>query len=429
MEELDLSDLAYVAGTMKHCVNATSMIFLRRFAAQQIEISTRDPAQLNILNYFGPLIKSFRFNFVHTNNCSTNQTFKYRRLLQYANQYREFVGDFEIIGKLCDLNLFDEIVGPFDAKNVIIFQTDVTIAKANLRLCQIFPNVRKLQLTLMNLNNPTFIDCEFELLDELIIGGKLLERKFNETFKNLLRQNTRIQRITFECPPNHRTFQLIKKYLKSVQEVQILGTMHENDDSDSDSDTQEEIFLPSVRKLELHQQFGTECQLPMAVIFGGLELQELSLICSENERNYNYFSTLYRYPNIKSLNAGLEINNRDLLKMVGKFPRLTKANFSFSDGVQSETIVKFIEKCNQLTELSFVVSNKMVHEELESMVKQFETSISKKFIIDVEMQSKHFRLERSESSASKFVTSGVIILLIVMHSCRAIFYQFVECEG
>lgn len=104
----------------------------------------------------------------------------------------------------------------------------------------------------------------------------------------------------------------------------------------------------------------------------------------------------------------------DLIQKIGSEDLQELSKHKFHENVTSETIEEFIEKCNQLEEMSFIDARR-------SMVDQLKTSIGELFTIDAKLQSKRFRLECNESSASKFATTGVVIFLIVIHICRALF--------
>lgn len=327
----------------------------------------------------------------------------------------EFASDTK---KSCDLSVFNESTVPFaEANHVVIDQKRLIIKKGTPPLCEIFPNIHELELNFEYLNDPGFIDCEFDLLDDFTVGGKLLDKTFEKTFENLLKKNTRIQQITLKSPTSYRTYQLIQKYLKYLNEISIFDNIIENDD---ESSAQEEIFIPSVRKLKIHLSLGSGCHLPMAVIFGGLELRELDLKCYEGDRNYKYFSTLYRYRNIKSLWAHDSITDRELLKIVGKFPLLEKAHFSFQRSVKSESIFEFIEECDHLKHLWFFYPKGANQPESE-IKEQLEMRIDDGFEV-VSYPSHDFRMTFNGSSAPKFVTSGIAVFLMAIHICRAFLF-------
>lgn len=195
-----------------------------------------------------------------------------------------------------------------------------------------------------------------------------------------------------------------------------------------DDDAKNEIFIPGVRKLEINFKADSKCQTPVGVTFGGDELQELDIQCNQNDRNYEYFSTLYRYPNIKTLNAGFNLTDHDLLKMAGKFPLLTKANFTlvydlYSHGGSDITgIVKFVEQCDQLEEINLHFTFARDTDKQEwIMYTDLKKRISDRFKI-IYYLNKPMRIERNtrNKSNSKFVTSGLVCFLIVIHICHAL---------
>lgn len=411
-------ELARATSANEECLAVASHHFINRFASQRFNFST-DPDSLEILKYFGGFIHSMKLYFADADNCDSNQTSQYRRLLQYSNRYRVF--DFEISGKLCGLNLFHEIKEVVYAETVVINQKAVTIDTGrNLQLCKIFPEVRSLELNIESINDRSFIDCEFIFLDELTIGGIILDETFDETFKNLLMKNSLIQSIAFKGPTNQRTFQLVKKYLRNVKYIGIFDRVHEFDDN------VDEISFPNVRKLEFRHGHGSECQLPMLISFGGDELQELSLNCYESDRNFRYFSTLYRYPNIKSLNAGYDLQYLDLKRITGKFPLLVKANFSIlGDNIYPEPeanmIKKFIEKCNQLEEMTFMYSSKSdiyvqdLMEEASRLENWLKEEMGNKFTVHYHINgnSSNFQLKKNGCAIKRVKFSVFSFLLIV----------------
>lgn len=404
--------MARATSANEQCLSVTSKIFSERYASQRFKFSNKDPDAFAILKYFGSSIQPTKFYFGHEHNCNSNKTSEYRQILQYADRNRKSVEEFEVMGELCGINVFHEIKNPFEKVEIaIINQWTLAMEKGDERnLCAIFPNVRHLELSFGNLTDQAFLDCEFHLLDELTIGGDILDETYDETLKKLLIKNSRIQHIVFTTAMNRRVFQLLNKYLRNLKHVSVSGRV-------LDDDVEDEIFMPSVRKLEINFKAWSECQIPIGISFGGGELQELDIQCYSDERKFEYFSTLYRYPNIKTLSAGVKLNNRDLLKMVGRFPLLTKANLSVVSDVTSDSIVKFIENCKQLKDINFFFSGSGPKSTMESELKE---KISDSFSITLKWTNDLLRLERNESN-SIFITSGLVSFFIAMHICRAFF--------
>lgn len=404
-------ELVRATSENEHCINVTLEIFSERYASQRFNFSSEDhPDSLGILKYFGGVIKSSKFHFAHKDDCDPDTTSKYRQLLQYANEYYQSVKDFEVMGGICGINLFDEIYnGFYKIENVFIHQRD--FLRYRHSSCGLFSKVRNLQLNLGSLNVQSFIDCEFDLLDELTIGGAILNETFDETFKSFLIKNSRIQHISFTSPTRRRTFELLKKYARNLKHVGIF-------DKVLDDDVENEIFLPRVRKLEISFTNGSACEPPMGITFGGDELQELSLNCDFIDKNYKYFSTLYRYPNVKSLTLGKQYG---IKRIVGKFPQLIEANFTnlYAD---VDDIVKFMKKCDHLKKVNFVFadSNSNLAERTFG-----ELGLSWRLGIKSLERDPHsylqFEWNKPNSANSKCVTSGLLSLVIIMQICRTVF--------
>lgn len=413
-ENSSWQEVARAADISEQCSRVTREVFKRRFSADLIFISNVELASINVLAYFGDLIKILQLNFNDYNDCNgkrENNVIKHRRLLHLANENcRKSVVLLTIGKNPCDVNMFDQLKGPFEsAESVQISQPTVTVNKDNLRLNKMFPMVRKLELEFESINDPTFIDCELSSLDHLTVGGGLITNKAYESlFESLIKKNAHIKRITLR-DPSYRTFQILHKYLNTLEEVQIQGKYQ--------SDPQnEKLSFPNVRKLAINLYLN--CHQPAELTFGGQELQELFLYCNQAYIDDEYFETLDRYPQIKVLNANYQLKDGDLTKMIGKFPFLTKSHFTFSNDITSDTIIKFIEKCQKLVEMGFM-SYELQHP--DEMEKQLKTNIGGKFTI-IMKKYEHSTYFEIRSSAAKQVASCAAILLIAIHISRTFFF-------
>lgn len=423
LEESYWIELVHAADASEQCLNVTKEIFSRRFASNKISIhNAYGVLSVNVLKYFGHLITSLELDFIDNGDCTTDYISKYNAILRYANENcRRTVISIAIGFNPCGLNIFDQLSGPFEKAEIVkIDQPIVTIKMDNPRLNEIFPVVRKLTINYKIINNPRLIDCEINLLDELTIDGGLITNKSSDdTLKNLLKKNTRIQRITVSSP-TYRTFQLMNEYLNNLEEINILHSIPD----EGDDDGQEKIFFPKVKKLQI--KLDVKCHQPTAITFGGEKLQELRLNCMPNDIDYEYFNTIYRYSNITFLEAHGQLKNIDLLKMVGKFPLLTEARFSFKS-VTNDSIVKFIEKCKKLKiiEFRYYSIENALEEQLKASIGRNFTIYHEKFlgptvpgIFVLNVKSP------TTSSATKHVTlaSGAFLSLFVMHICRTFFF-------
>lgn len=406
LAKFNFNELKHDPKANHECLKSRAQIFSRYHTSQQFYFSTEDPNALNFLKLFGDFLRtsSTKFHFAHNENCTANKKSEYLQLLQYVQQYQDSVEDLEIMGDMCGLNLFDHIHYAFKKAEVVVLKQPKVFLSD---ICFYFPYIRKFELSFSSVDNRGFIDCEFRLLDDLTIGGA--DKKFDETFKSFLIKNSRIQHISFTSPTSRSTFELVKKFLRNLKHVSIF-------DKVVDDDAENEIFLPGVQKLELNFDNGIECEPPIGITFGGDELQELSLNCDSIDRNYKYFNTLYRYPNVKSLTLGKEY---DLLRIVGKFPHLTRANFTnlYAD---DDSVLKFIEKCDNLEKVNFVFGP-----EVADLAQRTAWELQRTFGIEsLNDPYNHLRFEwnNPNSSNSKFVASGLVCLLIIIHICHALLY-------
>lgn len=165
-------ELTDAADASEQCLNVTQAVFLRRFASNKIHIHNAFSATaVNVLKYFGHLMTSLELDFIDNGECSSDYIAKYDEILRNANENcQQSLTSITIGSNPCGLNMLDHFSGPFQkVETVKIDQPVMTIAVDNPRLNEIFPVVQKLTLNFKVINNARIIDCEINLLDELII--------------------------------------------------------------------------------------------------------------------------------------------------------------------------------------------------------------------------------------------------------------------
>lgn len=376
LEKSNITFLAYAAGLNEHCSKLATDIFERRLASNFIEILTVDSVSFDILKHFGHLIPNLAINLVRFGSlCTANEISKYRNFLQYASHYgRNSVINLRIsYNENCwntqyDVDIFNGIKSSFDrVENVSINLRGATISTNNVRLNKIIPNVRHLELNFESLSDPKFVAGEYPFLEKLSISGRLLDKSYDEIFKNLLVENPHIRLVSL-VQPSYQTFHHLKTFLKNLEEIEIHQSVR-------GERPQETINFTSVKRLVL--QFDRHGCHPHEGITFGPELNELVLECQP--QNTKYFNTLFAYRQIKKLSTGsTKWNDQNLLKLVGEFPMLTQAELVFHENVTVDSIEKFIWSNKKLNVLLFHYALKSQPKEF---LKQLQTSIGNKFEI------------------------------------------------
>lgn len=359
-------------------------IFEHRFAADPIEIITTDASSFDILKHFGHLISHLAIHLIRYNNlCTANEIAKYRNLLQYASHYgRNSVINLRILyNENCanthyDVDIFNGIKSSFDRVEIAsINLRGATIKTNNIRLNKIIPNVRHLELNFESLSDPKFITGEYPYLDGLSISGRLLDESYDETFKNLLWRNPHIHCVSV-MRPSYQIFQHLKKYLKNLEEIEIQRSIR-------GEKLHEIIQFSNVKRLILRFD-SHECH-PLEGITFGQELNELVLECQE--QNEKYFNTLFSYRQIKELSTGNnKMNDHNLLKLIGEYPMLIEAEFSFHNDVTVNSIAKFVRSSKTLNMLSFW---HFLESKPEELLNQLKTRIGDDF--EIELHKNHSR--------------------------------------
>lgn len=374
LEKYNISLLANAAGLNQHCTKLATDIFQRRFASDFVEISTIDSASFHILKHFGHLISSLAINLIRFGKlCTANEIAKYRNLLQYASHYgRNSVKTLRIsYNENCwnthyDVDIFYGIKSSFDrVENGSINLRGATIKTNSIQLKKFIPNVRHLELNFESLSDPIFISGEYPNLDKLSISGRLLDKSYDEVFKNLLLENPQIRSVSL-VQPSYQIFQHLEKYSKNLKEIEILRSIR-------GERPQEIIHLSSVERLVL--RFDRHGCHPLEGISFGQELNELVFECQP--QNVKYFNTLSTLRQIKKLSTGnTKLNDENLLKLAGEFPKLIEAEFWFHENVTVDSIAKFIRSNQKMNKLSFWYFSKS---ESNGLLNQIETSIDTDF--------------------------------------------------
>lgn len=328
--------------------------------------------------------------------------------------------------RLCDILLFKNDTPPFNAQTVRLVQDNLITKQEAKPLCRIFPVVRTLELDFDYISYLEFLSCSFDLLDELIVGEKLMDRKNVATFELLLKKNARIQRLTLKGQSNHHTYALIEKYLNNLLEVTLLDSVVIDEIYYQDYP----VVIPSVRKLVMKFSAEVGCNPPTAVMFGGFELQDLHLECDGLNKNEKFFNTLRLYGNITSLYAGRWLLEHEVSEMVQNFPNLLTAKLMIYNTL-GDSLAQFVKNCTNLQQLIVDHSNRTLTPEWkESLENLFgdEFTVSSvplrsdgtPFDYTFRVTSKNY--EPNGSSALTFVTSGLVSYLIGIHICRGFFF-------
>lgn len=368
--------MAYAAGLNEHCSKVATDIFKHRFASDFVEISVIDSASFDILKHFGHSISNLAINLIRFGNlCTANEVAKYRNFLQYASHHgRSSVINLRITyNENCwntqyNVDIFNEIKSSFNrVKNASINLRGATIKTNNIRLNKIIPNVLQLQLHFESLTDSKFIAGKYPNLDKLSISGRLLDKSYDEVFKNLLLDNPQIRSVSL-VHPTYRTFEHLKKYLKNLEEIEIHRSIR-------GEKPKEIIHFTSVKSLIL--RFDRHGCHPLEGIKFGQELNELVYECQP--QNAKYFNTLFTYQQIKKLSTGnSQWNDHNLLKLIGEFPTLAEAEFSIDENVTVDSIAKFIRSNKNLNMLSFWYFSKS---ESTDFLKELNTSVHNDFEI------------------------------------------------
>lgn len=154
--------------------------------------------------------------------------------------------------------------------------------------------------------------------------------------------------------------------------------------------------------------------MPKNIAFG-TQLNELTLKCAYVDIDNGYFDFLLKNKRIKKLTAGIDLNNRNLERLIGKFPILSEAEFTLKDNALSSTIIKFVQKSNLLNVLRIYHSS---NDDREAFKMSLQDGVGDKFRVTYNnaTSSSEYIIERKVpvGSAKTLFTFNLISVFITI---------------
>lgn len=403
LNKLDVLNLINAAEISDDCSKLAAEVFQRKYANTLfrieknplpyaadanavIPISTYESAT-NMIRHFGNSIKKLSIQIDNDAElCTELQVIETVVLLMAINaRCRESLVEFELHYNGCNINhIFHQLSDPFENVEILSLHLfDMVQQNGDRQLNQVFPNVRELIIDFHKIHDPLFIDGEFSKLKKLGIADGLIYESNESILIDLLKKNSQITYVSL-IRPSIRALRLVNKHLTHLEDLHILM-----DSPEGFSFTK--ITFPSVKRLNLW--LSTDKCFPPKKIAFGTALREIALVCRSGDENESYINFLLKYPKIEQLSAGNGLNNVHLLKLIGKFSRLSNVFLDFSKDVSVTNIIEFIKKTPSLNRLEFIhayieqidaFENQLKHElgtDFNIQYYDMEPSVSRRFTI------------------------------------------------
>lgn len=366
LEDLNLLKLIETALRNEDCSKAVAKIFQQKYRESSFTIEKSVPGHsgfrtsfsavkviglpvaTDMINHFGHLIQKLSIKIdVDVSKCEPYDANENINLLNAINEHcRESLVEFELHYAGCNTNnAFNQIKGPFNRVEFLRLDVhNMNDQTEHRQLNKIFPNVREIELELNHLKSSSFIDCNLPKLESLRIDDGRIYETNKAVLIDLIKNNPQIKYLSI-LHPSPEALDYIQKYLPNLQELQI----------------------------NLNSQEEEQTKV--------------------NENNEKYIKFLLNYPNIQNLRIGNGVNNAHLLKLIGKFPKLSQALFGFENDVSEDNIVEFVKQSPSLNQLAIFYSNVEKTRAIENGLK---TKLGTDFSIksDVNTPAQELSIER-----------------------------------
>lgn len=367
-------ELMSVAQTSTEHYHIATNIFRRKYSDFKISISLQNWSGrkysvdmslklilINDLQMFSDLLNVFQ-NYIRNidiwnrPNCSVT-----------ANQIVNEFGS-ETITKLQLGIINKEILCQFSVpfKNVDMLAIEIHTDIDGIKLSELFPNLRKLHIKVLNEANYDFIDCKFPHLEDLNIAySNLQEWKRNENIIGLMKKNPQIRSVNAVTTPS-KFIEVVNELLPNVEHLKFVFNDHRN----------KPLHFESVKHSVLYSSpIGSIKNLT----FSNLELFEITYASDQLNKYTDFFR---KHRNLGRLHL-TEVwgTTLDLERLTAGLPNLVEVIVGNYSGTDIGDISKFIQNHQKLLKFQFSVQ-KMSETDRKIIYESFEHDWHIKSIVD-----------------------------------------------
>lgn len=340
LDELDFPSLLYMAQVDLEFNSQAGDIYQQKFAEKTIRIGQRneeldnaidindDETSMKLIEHFGTFIKKLTID--HADNSKTDEII--------AKASRNCKG-LEILSVNVSraYNAFAKVQQPFESvTDVSIKCIKCKLSNEILNLNEMFPNMRKLSLNIMQLDEPQKIESRFANLKHLHLEYVRPGLEFAKSYEKTIMFNPQVQILKI-VDSTTDFLEFISKNLPNLEHLDI-GYIQR-------AATLNEILFASVKSLTVRSGVN---YLSHYISFDQLE-EFTSEYFGDVSEWINFLGRHSTVRKLTILNAAMY--QRQLLTLRSHVPNLVEATLALPSGIPVDSIVKFINKLPQLKKL------------------------------------------------------------------------------
>lgn len=323
----------------------------RNFYTHEDSVEIQKPCIIfNMLEHFGDAIKKLKLNIGVWND-------HYEPVVKFmVDHCAENLIDLEMVFPYQLQNaIFQRMTNRFEAVKNLAFQFHLNVTNSSLSMDQLFPQLRKLRINLLNKIQSDYVACHFPHLEYLEISTNQVNDEPIESIEEMLiKLNPQIRRISFSSP-SLRLVQTIAAHSTQLEHLSIVTW-----------DNFGAIRFPSVKTLEMTFLGTGDITLRFQ------HLQELRINCFANGCNTNWAKFLQNHPDLKRLHIEDLEHGCAFVPLFSRYlPNLEELSISFFDEVhvRPDPWIEYLRGADKLNKLRFEWNELFTEEERDRLRK------------------------------------------------------------
>lgn len=388
---MELYDLLSVAQTNKYFSNLSGDVFRRQYSSKILSISStfrqsgheRDLLSVShthmctessklstsILRVFGHLVQRLSIDFSFLKPVDRNE-------IEQVIQKFCFESLNQIEFYRFDKDVLSGFTNPLNGVQMATIQGKFRSSAADFKLSGLFPNLRQLSLSYIDVFDPNVFDVQFTQLQHFDIEMTRLFaeqlpqdffRNMKSTVENILKKNPTIKSLVFNDCGSMEFVKIASDYLKNLEEIKVNFVA-------LDPYRGEQIHFPNVKTVNFSWN-----NYNMSGLMSFDKLENLSLSCLAHE----CIEFLRQNTNVRKLKIiGESLSNQNILTIGGILPNLVELTISENENIEANSIIQLIQNSQQLEKLAIEYFNTEAYNTLCQQINKDWTVNEKRHGID-----------------------------------------------